>query len=242
MFKELFEVKKDMTLKELNKIHSGVKYSWNVEILNKFLNNKEFRAIATSAGAFKDDSVMKRVITNILTSIKSVRRKDNRIISINYDFDGIKIKHSITLTNKEYEDNIKTKLSEATDDEVYFTGKTLWVAYGQGSGTTAYNLDITRYLNSDKTDAGHYDDIVPKLAKFAKNNKPLKSKSNVKLFEIPVYEESKYTEFGKSLDIWGGTQTPQDKYYMVITDEKSTIVNFFRKKKEALSWLRVINV
>ncbi|MCD6435619.1 MAG: hypothetical protein J7L15_04460 [Clostridiales bacterium] len=133
------------------------------------------------------------------------------------------------------------ELFEKTEDQVYFQGDTLWAAYGEGSGTTSYNLDIKKYLNSDSSDTDHYDDIVQKILRYSKQAKPLKSKNNVKLFEISKYPESRYAEFGKKLDIWGGDIKPQKKYYMIVTEEKSTIVNFFDKKYEALNWIKSIS-
>lgn len=126
-----------------------------------------------------------------------------------------------------------------TEYKVYIEDKTLWVAYGQGSGTTAYNLDMKKYLNDDRTDTAHYDDIVSNIVKFAKTAKPLKAKGNVKLYEVPVYERTE-SSYGKSLDVWGGDKKPVNTYYMVVTEEKSTIVNFFTKKGEAMSWIKSI--
>lgn len=132
----------------------------------------------------------------------------------------------------------KRFFTESKSDKVYFEGKTLWSAYGQGSGMTSWLPDTTKFL----TDASgkNYDSIVSRLFKYSQNNKPLKAKSNVKMFEIPVYSESQYAKFGNSLDIWGGTQKPQGKKYMIITEEKNVIVNFFDKKNEALAWMRSI--
>ena len=129
----------------------------------------------------------------------------------------------------------KELFTEAKQDKVYFNDNTLWVAYGQGSGTTAYNLDIKKFLTDEK--GKNYDDIVSKLLKFSKGTKPMKASGNTKMFEVPVYGKS---EYGKTLDIWGGDVKPQKKYYMIITEEKSTIVNFFDNKKEAQAWMRSI--
>lgn len=121
--------------------------------------------------------------------------------------------------------------------KVYFEDKTLWVAYGQGSGTTAYNLDIKKFLSDDKSDKEHYDGIVANIVKFANSTKPMKETGKTKLFEIPVYGKS---EYGKTLDVWGGDIKPNKKYYMIVTEEKNTIVNIFAKKAEALSWIKSI--
>lgn len=134
------------------------------------------------------------------------------------------------------------EIVEATSEyKVYFQGKTLWVGYGDGSGTTTYNLDIKKYLNSDRSDTEHYDSIVDRILKATKNTKPLKSKGIVQMFEVPIYPEVTFREFGaKTLDIWGGDIKPLKKYYMIITKENSTIVNFFEKKGEALAWIKSI--
>jgi hypothetical protein len=65
----------------------------------------------------------------------------------------------------------------------------------------------------------------------------LKKKGNVKLFEIPEYPILT-GEYGKSYDCWGGDVKPIGKIYMMITEEKSIIVNFFSKKNEALAWMK----
>ena len=133
------------------------------------------------------------------------------------------------------------ELFERTNPKVYFRGlktPTLWVSYGEGSGTTLYMVDLHRYLSSDQSDTGHYSSIVSKLSSFVKVTEPIKAKNNVKLFEIPVYPSEKYTQFSLTLDVWGGDVKPQDKYYMMVTEEKSTIINFFKSEKEALSWVK----
>ncbi len=123
------------------------------------------------------------------------------------------------------------------DLNVYIEDGTLWVAYGQGSGTTTYNIDMKKYMNDDKADKEHYDDIVRKIKEFAFFTKPMKAKGDSSLYEIPVYGKS---EYGKTLDVWGGDVKPIKKAYMIVTEEKSTIVNFFVKKNEALAWIKSI--
>ena len=125
--------------------------------------------------------------------------------------------------------------------KIYFQGNILWVAYGDGSGTTAYNLDIKKYLNDDRADTEHYDDIVATILKGIVTIKPIKSKSNVEMYEVPLYPESRFKEYsGSTLDIWGGDIKALKKYYMIVTKEKSTIVNFFERKGEATAWMKSI--
>jgi hypothetical protein len=131
---------------------------------------------------------------------------------------------------KEYLD----KINEKNNDKVIFVVDTLWVTYGQSSGTTSYMPNIKAYLTDNKDDE-HYDSIVPKLLKFSHSNKPLKSNSSTKLFEIPFYE---LNQNGRSYDIWGGDIKPIKKYYITITEEKNTIVNIFTNKNEAINWIK----
>ena len=123
-----------------------------------------------------------------------------------------------------------------TERKVYFEVDTLWVAYGQGSGITSYMPDIRKYLTTNSEDT-HYDSLVHKLEEYSDNNRPLKEKSNVKLYEIPYYGRRDY---GKTLDIWGGDVKPSKKYYFTITKEKHTIVNIFDNKNEAMNWIKSI--
>lgn len=132
----------------------------------------------------------------------------------------------------------KELIEAISEYKIYIEGNTFWVAYGQGSGTTAYNLDMKKYLNDDKADKDHYDDIVRTIKKFEKTAKPIKSVGNMKLYAVPVYERS---EYGQTLDVWGGNKKSYKTFYMTVTDEKSTIVNFFEKKGEALNWLKHTN-
>jgi len=129
-------------------------------------------------------------------------------------------------------------LNETTDDKVIYVDNELWVTYGQGSGQTSYLPDLTKYL-TDKGDDKNFDSLVPKLSRFAKSNKPMKQNKSktVKMFEVPTYPHVQYEAY----DIFGGDIKPNGKIYMIITEEKNTIVNFFKKKNEALAWMRSLS-
>lgn len=143
----------------------------------------------------------------------------------------------IGMSLEEAERAFQSKVTASVNNrKIYFETDTLWVAYGQGSGITSYMPDIKKYLTSDSDDT-HYDSIVNKIEKFAEENKPLKKKSNVKLYEVPYYD--KY-EYGRTLDIWGGDIKPSKKYYLIITEEKHTVVNIFDNKNEAMGWIKSI--
>jgi len=126
-------------------------------------------------------------------------------------------------------------LNESSNEHVYFVKDVLWIAYGMGSGMTAYMPDKRKYLSSDYFD-DNFDDIVNRIEKWSKHAKPIKKTSggNTKMYEIPYYEY----DYGKTFDIWGGTMKPNGKIYMIITEEKNTVLNFFESKNEALSWMR----
>lgn len=57
--------------------------------------------------------------------------------------------------------------------KVYFVTDTLWLAYGQGSGSTTYIPNITKYITNKSNDAT-YDSNVETLVKWSKTEKPLK--------------------------------------------------------------------
>ncbi len=128
------------------------------------------------------------------------------------------------------------ELFEKTKDKVLYNtdSKELWVTYGQGSGMTSYLPDLTKFITDGDT---NYDSIVHKLKKWAKETKPLKTKGNSKLFKIPTYPSTRYGRY----DIWGGDIKSNGEIYMVITEEKNTIVNFFDNKNEANAWIKSIN-
>ena len=122
--------------------------------------------------------------------------------------------------------------------EVYFVKDTLWLAYGQGSGTTSYMPNIKKAL-SNKSGDRTYDFIVDRiLEKYVPTHKPMKTNKDksVLLYEIPYYELTSYGTY----DIWGGDIKPKKKMYMVISTSKSglTVINIFDNKNEALAWMR----
>ena len=124
------------------------------------------------------------------------------------------------------------------DYKVFFQKDTLWVAYGEGSGTTSYMPDYTRAL-SNKNGDETYDTNVDKIVLWASFNKPLKSNKDkdVFLFEIPFYDlGSPYDK----LDIWGGDKKPKKKFYMIVSTGEIAVVNLFDSKAEAMSWMRSV--
>ena len=118
---------------------------------------------------------------------------------------------------------------------VYYSAGEIWVSYSQGSGQTIQLPDTRKYLNNDNKDIEHFDSTVNKIEKWSKTAKVLKSKVKSKLFEIPVYPLS---NTGDKYEIWGGNIKSIKKMYMIVTVEKSTIINFFEKKNEALNWMK----
>lgn len=133
------------------------------------------------------------------------------------------------------------EINEATKEYVLYNTdyKELWITYAEGSGMTAQLPDLKRYFNSDSSDTEHYDGIVRKLVKWSEVTKPMKQTKNqkVKLFEIPTYPASHGAE---KQDLWGGNIKPNGKIYMIVTREKSDIVNFFEKKNEAMNWMKTL--
>lgn len=121
-------------------------------------------------------------------------------------------------------------------DRIIFVKDELWVTYAQGSGQTAQLPDIKNFLSDDSSDSKHYDSLVPKILKWSKANKPLKTNKDksVKLFEISTYP---LVSMGKKYDIFGGDVKSDGKIYMVVTEEKNTIINFFKSKNEAINWV-----
>jgi hypothetical protein len=131
-------------------------------------------------------------------------------------------------------------LLESKKEYVYYSeeAKELWLSYGQGSGQTAQLPDIKKYLNSDSEDTNHYDSLVDRIANTPLRNKKIKSKSTSELYEVPAYPLHIGAE---RFDIWGGNIKPlKKKYYMIITKEKSIIINIFDTKKEAMNWINSI--
>ena len=86
------------------KYHKGVKFDFQKEVIDKFINSKEFIDKAKEADVELDDVVLRRTITDILMRFKSIRRKDKRIWSIDFDYSGIKIKEKFTFDEQEFQD------------------------------------------------------------------------------------------------------------------------------------------
>ena len=129
------------------------------------------------------------------------------------------------------------KISEASDEKIYYVKDELWIANAQGSGQTIQYRNINQ-AKSNKSGDRTYDSSVDKIVKWAKTNKPLKTNKdkNVLLFEIPVYPlmnswEGKY-------EIWGGDVKPLKHYYMIVSIDGIAVVQLFDKKNEALAWIR----
>jgi len=122
---------------------------------------------------------------------------------------------------------------ERFTEKVFIDGhKTLWVAYDDNSGTTSLNVD-KGYL-TDKSSDANYDSIVRNIVKFAKNTKPIKSKGNLSLYELPIYSGKEQ----KNYSIWDGTETPKKVKYFIVSTGKINVVTFFDTKKEALMWIK----
>lgn len=79
--------------------------------------------------------------------------------------------------------------------------------------------------------------MVDKIVKATSKIKPIKSTDTSKLFEIPVYGNEKGT-----YDIWGGDVKPSEMYYMIVNvSGELAVVNVFKSKNEALSWIKSSN-
>jgi len=126
------------------------------------------------------------------------------------------------------------EMSEKTEYQMYYQGDSLWVSYAPGSGSTAYMPNINKFL-TDKAGDKNFDSVIRNIKKFMKDVKPTKSVKNTKMFTIPVYDRSTPTE---KFSIWGGDVKPKTHYYMIVTEEKNTIVNIFTSKNEAQAWMR----
>lgn len=137
------------------------------------------------------------------------------------------------------------EIYEATKYKIYMIDNTFWVAYGDGSGTTAQVNNLNSFL-TDKSDDSHYDSIVNNVLKFAKDAKAIQSKKSkdveTKLYEMPMYlmKDIKSNPTHK-ISVWDGEIKPNKMYYMLLTKQNGTsIVNFFKSKSEAQSWIKSI--
>jgi hypothetical protein len=139
------------------------------------------------------------------------------------------------LNTRNTQTTLRSLLEKNTRTVLYSQGE-LWVTHSQSSGITAQMGSINRTFITDKSDDKNYDSIVPNILKWSKTAKPLKSKKDFKLFEIPEYP---YTKMGQNYDIWGGTVKPIGKKYLLVnTSETITVINLFDTKNEALAWFK----
>jgi hypothetical protein len=153
-----------------------------------------------------------------------------------------------------YEGNMKLFLhikpqqtNEAKSDyKVYMIDKEFWLAYGEGSGTTAQVSNINSFLTNKSGDT-HYDSIVDGVTKkFVKFNAPQMKKvssdkmTHYSLYTLPTYKHSDVKQ-GKILE-WGGTIKPFTTYYMlVIEGETNNIIQFFKTAGEAKSYINSLS-
>ena len=118
---------------------------------------------------------------------------------------------------------------------VYFEKDTLWVAHGQGSGTTTYMPDTKKYM-TDKTGDKNFDSNVRKIVQWANKAKTMKKKKGAKLLAIPYYDHTRTGTF----DVHGGDIKPKKNYYMNISESAITVINIFENKNEAVNWFNSI--
>jgi hypothetical protein len=136
--------------------------------------------------------------------------------------------------------------SESSDYKIYMIDKEFWLAYGEGSGTTAQVPNMNSYL-TNKSDDVNYDSIVDDVTKkFVKSNDPIKKKissdkkTHYSLYLLPAYKSFDVKQ-GK-MEAWGGTIKPFITYYMlVIEGEKYDIIQFFKTKNEANSYVNSLS-
>lgn len=114
-------------------------------------------------------------------------------------------------------------------------GTSLWLAYGQDSGRTSSNpiSQFGKYLSNKKD--SNFDSIVDLIAKSLNvlgNKVIIDNKSHI-LIEVAVYNPTKGT-----YDVWGGTEKPKGLVYMVMNKDGVKVINFFKTKSEATSWVK----
>jgi hypothetical protein len=131
----------------------------------------------------------------------------------------------------------KEILQERTENKIYKVEDELWVAYAQGSGQT-FKVKSS-YITDKSGDENENKQLVRKFVEYAKNNKPIKAKDDLYLYELPIYNSSNVLyDSGKDLDVWGGTQKPVKNEYYVVSIGNTSVITFFETKKEALNWLK----
>lgn len=123
------------------------------------------------------------------------------------------------------------------DNQVYFVDKELWVAYDQGSGQTEY-MQTLKYLTNKQSDK-NFSVLVDKIVKWAESRKPIKSAGNSSLFQIAVYTQSNVDKPFRKYDCFGGDISPISSIYMIVdVNETINVINFFKSRNEAMSWLK----
>jgi len=120
--------------------------------------------------------------------------------------------------------NIKTK--------VFVSNDTLWMAYAEGSGTIMPQFSSKSYITTKSNDK-NFDDIARKLVEYSQSTTPEKQLEKSKLFKIPIYAEHDENPFKKS--------KPKSYYYMLIDTSGVPVINFFKRKGEAVSFMQSSN-
>lgn len=122
--------------------------------------------------------------------------------------------------------------------EVYAIDKMLWIAVSPGNGLT-HEIDTSFFV--DKSGEPHSNPYLAKqLLKWAAYNRPVKSTKTKNLYKFPVYSPvNAYRQTQAEYEIWGGEISPIGTNYMIITQESDYhIFTFFKKKNEAMAWMR----
>ena len=141
----------------------------------------------------------------------------------------------------------KEILQESRKSKIFIIDGSLWVAYSEGSGISIPMGNKT-YFTNKKGDSNFDNNLMIKLIEFANTTKPVKSKGNSKLYNLPIYSKvfkgnntSSVADQG-NLDIWGGDQTPERMGAIIIdTNDRISVATIFKTKKEASKWLSSMN-
>ncbi len=113
--------------------------------------------------------------------------------------------------------------------KVYKIKDIFWIAYAEGSGI-ALPLKNRSYITDKKDDKNVDFDFIRNILMFAKLQKPLKKNKNLSLYELPIHESDR--------GIWDGSRTTKNKEYFILSTGKINVVTFFKKKTEALAWIK----
>lgn len=136
----------------------------------------------------------------------------------------------------------KEFINEQGNYKVYMIDKTLWLASGEGSGTTSEIRNMNTFLTNKDGDK-NYDSIVDDVVnKFLKYTAPqMKKRSSDKmthysLYYLPAYKYAD-TKQGK-IEAWSGEIKPfETNYMLVVQGEDYDILQFFKTKNEAIAIL-----